>query len=161
MRELRDTVKKLNHTKGRGDKPTPRGQKDSKSGPGQLALEAPKAPLKGARDAKGVRPQAGLDLDRPGYVGIRGKYYKRGLLIKLLVNSFGFTRWKADALCLSVVLSKETDAAKRHAECSEHDKAGHKSATDSCHAFSKTSELMALYDAQYQKDYVMKKPDFR
>jgi hypothetical protein len=154
------TVKKLKHTGGY-DKPGPKGQRDTRAKQKQLALEPPKDSLKSARDQKRVRIEGTLDFDRQGYIGLRGKYYKRGLLVKLLIHSFGYTYNQAQSLCFSVVLSSETDPSKRHAECTQHSKAGHKTATDSCHAFSKTAELLRLYDAQYQKEYVVKKPDFR
>jgi hypothetical protein len=155
FRELKDTVKKLSHTKVRTG-PEPKGQQGTKPERKQLALEAPP---KDAREPKRVKDQEADS--RPGYVSVRGKFYKRGLLHKLLVHTFGYPPWQANSLCLDVILSTETDSAKRHAQCTNRHRTGHKTDTDSCHAFSKSAELLKLYKEQYLKDYVVIKQDFR
>lgn len=114
-------------------------------------------------DRKRARAPSNLDLSKPGFVGHKGKFYKKGLIVKLLIVSFGYSSTQAGNMCLSVVLSEHTDPAKRHAECMNHDHRGHKSATDSCHVFTKTSELLKKYKEQYQEGFTPdhKKRDFR
>lgn len=159
LRDLADTVKKLKHggIKDRlGSKDQPRSSRSNRT---QLALEGPRD---GPRDTRAVTDlkRARSPRDKDKYITVKGKQYKKGLLVKILVKSFGYEWTEAWRMCFSFILSAHTDPVKRLAGCSQQGEPGHKTATDTLHAFTKVSELLKLHDEQYQKDYVFKQ-DFR
>jgi hypothetical protein len=154
----------VQHANGRDTKDRSRGtgrdSRDRSEKPGkQLAIEG----AHGRPEMRAVTFEGDVDLhSKPGFIGVGGKWYKRGLLVSILTRHFAYKWQEAQLTCFATILSQSSDRKKRHDNCPCKNKAGHKDPTDYAHAFTQGSKLLKIHDEEFKDDYVnVGKKDFR
>ena len=126
-------------------------------------------PVRAKRDDQQKRDNSHSDtLDfksKPGFIGLDGKFYKRGLLQTLLKNHFGYTWAEASKACWHVILSPSSDPKIRQEACPDERRAGHQSPTEASHKWQRRDQrarLLKLHEENFSETYKSKAPqDFR